>query len=131
MYKSRSYAEEWEDQNYTIKLERTPCHYGRSRIWFRCPCCYRRIAKLYGGKIFACRHCHDLTYQSQRENDLDRLARKSEKIRERLGWELGILNCHGGKPKGMHWKTFYGLTERHDQIERPLLLGIMKQFRRI
>ena len=28
MYKSRSYGEEWEDQNYAIKLERTPCHYG-------------------------------------------------------------------------------------------------------
>ncbi len=25
-------------------------------------------------------------------------------------WEPGILNGHGGKPKGMHWRTYERLT---------------------
>lgn len=128
IYKCHSHGQEWEEKNYTVPLERTSCHYGGCRVWFLCPCCHKRVAKIYGGKIFACRHCHDLAYKSQREGNLDRLVRKAEKIRERLGWELGILNGHGWKPKGMHWKTFHRLTALHDDIEQPLLSGIMEHF---
>ena len=31
-------------------------------------------------------------------------------MRARLGWQAGILNPAGGKPKGMHWKTYQRLT---------------------
>jgi len=42
-------------------------HFGGTRWWFRCPVCRRRVAVLYRPprvKQLACRHCHDLTYES-------------------------------------------------------------------
>jgi len=57
----------WRSVAEPIKLERTPCHFGGSRIWFRCSGCDTRRAILYGlhGR-FRCRSCHGLTYISQR-----------------------------------------------------------------
>ena len=74
---------------------------------FICPAagCGRRVAILYGGGIFACRHCHQLAYFSSREDAGDRAARRrAERLRARLGWEPGILNGEGGKPKWMRWR---------------------------
>ena len=64
------------------------------------------MAILYGGGIFACRHCYRLAYPSQRANWDDRAARRADRIRDKPGWEPGILNGNGWKPKGMHWNTF-------------------------
>jgi hypothetical protein len=71
------------------------------------------VAILFGGSIFACRHCHDLAYACQRERDDDRAARRADKIRSRLGWPPGILNGGGDKPKGMHWRTYWRLQEQY------------------
>ena len=60
-----------------IPLDRTRPRYGGVRWWFRCPSCARRCAKLYlppGAECFACRRCHRLAYQSQREGPAERLA---------------------------------------------------------
>jgi hypothetical protein len=32
-----------------------------------------------------------------------------------MGWEPGILNGEGLKPKGMHWKTFRRLCFIHNE----------------
>ena len=40
--------------------------------------------------------------------------RRADNIRERLGWPAGIANPNGGRPKGMHWRTFERLTAEHD-----------------
>ena len=32
------------------------------------------------------------------------------------GWEPGILNGNGGKPKWMRWRTFERLAAEHDQF---------------
>jgi hypothetical protein len=107
-YRSRSNGGEWQPMECPVYLEWTPCNLGGRRAWFLCPArgCGRRVAILYGGSIFACRHCHKLAYQCQRETDDDRAMRRADTIRRRLGWEPGILNGGGGKPKGMHWRTF-------------------------
>ena len=67
-------------------------HLGGRRAWFLCPAkgCGRRVAILFGGSIFACRHCHKLAYECQREPDDDRAARRADTIRRRLGWGAGI-----------------------------------------
>jgi hypothetical protein len=92
--------------------------HGGERAWFLCPAegCGRRVARLYvgGAGIFACRYCYGLAYACQRESADDRGARRADKIRDRLGWEPGILNGPGGKPKGMHWRTFDRLTAQHE-----------------
>ena len=50
-----------------------------------------------------------LVYECQRETDDDRAARRADTIRRRLGWGAGIANPEGGKPKGMHLRTFVRL----------------------
>jgi hypothetical protein len=66
---------EKKDFDYKIPLTTTPCRYGGKRYWFICPMsrngeyCGRRVGVLYkDGDLFACRHCYDLNYSSQKEN---------------------------------------------------------------
>jgi hypothetical protein len=132
-YRHQRYGSEWNSQNYPVRIEWTPCHYGGARAWFLCPAngCGRRVAKLHlNGAIFACRHCYRLAYASQRENLDDRASRRADKIRDRLKWEPGILNGHGIKPKGMHSRTYQRLTIKHD-AHVGISLNIMKQRMRL
>ena len=51
----------------TVEMEATPANLGGSRYWWRCPGCFRRCLKLYlppRSDVFACRVCHDLSYES-------------------------------------------------------------------
>ena len=82
------------------------------------------MAVLFGGRVFACRKCHDLAYRSQREADDDRATRRADAIRRRLGWMPGILNGNGWKPKGMHWRTFERLQREHDFHVHAALAGM-------
>ena len=115
-YRTQRNGDEWQPMEYPVNLEWTPCHLGGRRVWFLCPTkeCGRRVAILFGGAVFACRHCHKLAYYCQRETDDDRAMRRAETIRRRLGWEAGIANPEGCKPKGMHWRTFERLKAEHD-----------------
>ncbi len=117
-YRTRSHGGEWQDMNYPVRLTWTPCNYGGQRAWWLCPAvgCGRRVAVLYGGSVYACRHCHKLTYSTQREQAHDRAGSRADRIRARLGWPAGILNPVAGKPKGMHWKTFDRLRLQHDAL---------------
>jgi hypothetical protein len=64
--------------DYVVPLVTTALVSGGRRWWFLCPACRRgeapcrrRVAKLYlppGGRIFACRRCHELAYTSSRES---------------------------------------------------------------
>ena len=56
--------------------------------------------------MFACRHCQKCVYECQRETYDDREMRRADNIRKKLGWTAGIANLAGGKPKGMHWRTY-------------------------
>lgn len=116
-YKNREGAS-WKEYNYPVHITYTTCEYGGSRPWFICPTvgCGKRVAIIYGGDIFACRHCYKLAYKSQRESESDRACRKADKIRDKLDWEPGILNGEGLKPKGMHWKTFERMLLQHEKF---------------
>jgi len=123
-------GEDWKDEEYPVRIARTPCHLGGSRPWFICPAlgCGRRVAILYGGGIFACRHCYQLAYASTREDAGDRATRGADRIRARLGWAPGILNGHGDKPKWMRWRTFDRLTEEHDRHANGSMYAIALKF---
>lgn len=125
-YRSRANGGEWVDRAYSVALTWTDCHYGGQRAWWCCPAvgCGRRVAVLYGGAIYACRHCHQLAYKSQRQTTDDRAIRRADKLRDRLGWVPGIVHPHGGKPKGMHWSTFARLKVQHDADVIRALTGM-------
>jgi hypothetical protein len=110
-----------------VELSWTGCNFGGARPWFVCPACGRRVAVLYGGATFACRHCYRLAYESQRETAGDRAIRRADAIRHRLGWQAGILNPDGWKPKGMHWRTFWRLKAEHDRLKGAGLEGMARQ----
>ena len=128
-YRIQSRGAECQPMENPVYLEWTPCTLGGRRVWFLCPAkeCGRRVAILFGGAVFACRHCHKLAYCCQRETDDDRAMRRAETIRRRLGWEVGIANLEGVKPKGMHWRTFERLKVEHDAFANSSWAGIAKR----
>jgi hypothetical protein len=116
-YYVRASDEEWHDVSETIRIVRVPGCYGGERPYFICPgvvngiLCGRRVVKLYGaGRYFLCRHCYRLTYSSQREGEWDRLVRRANKIRARLGGGPGLR--FPPRPKGMWQRTYDRLRER-------------------
>jgi len=127
IYSHRSGGAEWKDEQYLVRIVRTPCNLGGSRAWFICPAvgCGRRVAILYGGSIFACRRCYRLAYPSSREDAGGRATRMADKLRARLGWEPGILNCRGNKPKWMRRRTFKRLAAKHDELVEHSMRAMM------
>jgi len=127
IYRHRSGDGEWKDEQYPVRIVRTPCNLGGWRAWFICPAvgCGRRVAILYGGAIFACRCCYRLAYASSREDAGGRATRRADSLRARLGWEPGILNGGGQKPKWMRWRTFERLAAEHDSLVGRSMQAIM------
>lgn len=108
-----------------VQTQTSPCNLGGLRHWFTCPRCNKRVAVLYApGRYFACRQRAGLGYATQKEGAGDRATTRADKLRKRLGWEAGILNGSGGKPKGMHWKTYQQLKSRHDALVQVSLHDI-------
>jgi hypothetical protein len=116
-YSHESLNGEREHKEYPVFYTSTLCHYGGVRRWFICPArgCSRRVAVLYSGSIFACRHCLDLSYESQREAPYSRALRRARKIHTKLGG----TGCTGDelpdKPRWMHWKTYSKLIQEYNQ----------------
>ena len=52
------------------------------------------------GAGFLCRYCHQLVFRSQRQNELDRIIGRADKLRVRLGGEPGTWRIPD-PPKGM------------------------------
>lgn len=108
----------WQHEEYPVFFDWTPCNYGGQRPWFVCPArgCRCRVGMLYGGGIFACRHCYQLAYESQRETASDRALTRMQNIRMRLGGSANTLEPFPTKPKGMHWGTYERLRSEADRM---------------
>ncbi|MGI8485986.1 MAG: hypothetical protein ACR2OU_17210 [Thermomicrobiales bacterium] len=96
-----------------FSLVSDPCNYGGSRLYVTCLGCDHRRRVLYGvGMVFRCRKCHDLAYQSTREERSDRAHRRLAKLYGRLGTvpdhETGIPP----KPPGMYRTTYAGILHQ-------------------
>lgn len=115
-YRVREYSEDWEPMRYTIPLLSQQIPNGGHRRWFLCPArgCGRRAAILYGGRVFACRHCHGLAYPTQREGRFGRALARRDKLVSKLGWDNPHYGC---RPKGMHHRTFARLIAELDVTE--------------
>ena len=109
-----------EEKDYLVPITWTPCHLGGERPWFLCPCCGRRVARLYSSTLFACRHCLRLNYRSQQTSKRDRPCDRSWDLRSALGCDEGFLSLPAElirKPKGMHWRTFERKLARLKRVD--------------
>lgn len=130
-YKHRSGEyEDWKSEEYPVRISHTGCNYGGQRPWLHCPAkgCGRRVAVLYGGAIFACRHCHQLTYESQREKDYERAMRRAQAIQERCGVSERVDDGLAAKPRGMHWSTYQRLESQYDHFVSVMNLRAAQRF---
>lgn len=100
----------------SISIARTPCHFGGYRPWFLCPGdhCGKRVAILYGPHSMLCRHCLGMAYQSQREDQFQRMLRKLRAIEAKYPKPAYASNPETQtRPKGMHHRTFHFLESKH------------------
>jgi hypothetical protein len=100
-----------ERHEQEIKLVYTQPFLGGRRAWFVCPCCRRRVGRLWwpnGGWAFHCRHCWGLRYYSQRLTPEWRARNQAEKMVRRMGGSTknSLPSEFPPKPKGMHWSTY-------------------------
>ena len=66
-YRHRNQGKEWQDERYPVYLDRTPHDLDGERPVFSAPPVVEAgVRQLYGGGIFACRHCYQLAYHDQR-----------------------------------------------------------------
>ena len=111
-----NYSYRGKAHSYSIRLDKTACHFGNYRHWWLCPKCSKRVSVLYCAGTYVCRHCLSVPYGSQLQQPIDRLFSRADAIRQRLGWQSGIAHGNGSKPKGMHSKTFDRLVNEHDRL---------------
>ncbi len=116
-YRYRQGEDEWVSVVQSIMISTTPCHFGGSRPWLHCARCERRCAVIYlRGKLFLCRGCHGLPYESQAIGAIERLINKKHKLGRRIyavyeggtGWK---------KKKGMHNVTFDALQNKYFDLD--------------
>lgn len=116
-----SYKYRDKNHSYSIKLDKTACHYGNYRYWFLCPSCSKRTGVLYCKGTYVCRHCIGANYSSQLQTKTDRIYSKLNALRERLGWQVGIVHGIGERPKGMHHSTYERLLTEYEQLTEKLI----------
>ena len=111
-----NYSYRGKAYSYSIRLDKTACHFGHYRYWWLCPSCSNRVAVLYCAGIYVCRGCIGACYASQLQQPIDRLFSRADAIRQRLGWQSGIAHGIGTKPKGMHHSTYDKLVNEYEQL---------------
>jgi hypothetical protein len=123
-----------EAMTEVIPIVNRPCRFGGRRPFFICPGprngtdCGRRTTKLHlSDRYFLCRHCNKLAYASQYEEPWKRALRRANKLKQRLGIDVGIDEPFPDKPKGM-WSRTYG--RRLDEILQAEILANEAQAKR-
>jgi hypothetical protein len=131
-------GDDWSDVEQRVIIAWTPCRFGGERPWFVCCAqsngvsCGRRVTKLYSiDGLFACRHCHQLAYESQQESTRHRGLGKAQKIRMQLGGSANMFEEFPDKPKHMHWRTYNRLRRVHNMAEERSMNGLMRFVNRV
>ena len=110
-----------------VQLTFTACHFGGDRPWFRCPCCDRRCAILWGRGRFLCRSCHRVAYPSQNESIGSQAIRRIHEIRAALGVEASLPIDRISRPRYMRYGRFQTLffeLLRHEAIRSAWITGL-------
>lgn len=104
-------------QPYTVAVAKTHPPFGGVRYWWLCPHCGRRVADLYGGRLFLCRQCHGLTYPTAQAGSADVTPSVQNRLRV-LRKRLAIDDADDdsrlpGKPVKMRWRTYERLEAEY------------------
>ena len=116
-----NYSYRGKSYRYSVQLTKTSCNYGHYRHWWLCPKCSQRVSVLYCAGLYVCRHCIGANYGSQLQQPVDRIYSKLNALRERLGWQVGIIHGIGERPKGMHHSTYERLLVEYEQLTNKLI----------
>lgn len=116
-----NYTHRSKPYNYSIQLTKSDCYYGSYRYWWLCPNCSKRVSVLYCASLYVCRHCISANYGSQLQQPIDRIYSKLNALRERLGWQVGIIHGISERPKGMHHSTYNRLVNEYEQLTDKLI----------
>ena len=103
-------------QPYAVNVTTTTPHYGGVRYWWLCPRCARRVADLYGGKLFLCRECHGLTYRTAQAGSADidpSVKNRLRVLRRRLAVTGEDRARRPPRPARMHAETYDRLTREY------------------
>ncbi len=68
--------------------------------------------------MLACRTCHGLAYQSQRDRREDRLRHRARAIRQRLGGTANLFEPFPDRPKRIHRSTYARWREKAAAAEQ-------------
>ncbi len=126
-YQSRRGSSDPVQHDYTVPITWTPCNLGGERPWFLCPSCDLRVAKLYGGSVFVCRHCLRLNYLCQQASRRDRALDRTWMLRRELGCDASPFDFPAEcirRPKGMHRSTFAQRIVKLSRIEARAVAGV-------
>ncbi|GBF27477.1 hypothetical protein MnTg02_02530 [bacterium MnTg02] len=127
-YRARDWGGEWEDVEELIPFSYSATNFDSRRRWFRCLSCGRDCRILYGGKVYRCRKCFGLKYQSQYEPGFGRALSQAQKIREKLGGSLCTDDPFPEKPRGMHWKTYRRLEAKEAYLAAQYNSGFCSHY---
>jgi len=132
------YTTNGTSMDYQVWLERTPCHFGGFRWWWRCPRSGRRVRVLClppGETMFVARTMYRLPYRSQRETHIQRSHDRLRRLYGKLDGNYQYFEDPiPERPKGMHRRTYErlaGAIERaEDEHDRVWLAGSLRLLQR-
>jgi hypothetical protein len=107
-----------------VLIDRTPCRYGGTRPWFRCPACGHRRRFLYqGGSMFVCRLCSHLTYRScQRTRDPSSEGHRAEAKQQEL--EARLRRARSPRRREQLQRRLDRLHAIRERADDSLLLAV-------
>lgn len=134
-----TYTAKGTPMDYRLWLERTPCHFGGFRWWWRCPRSGRRVRVLClppGETMFVARAVYRLPYRSQRERPIQRSHDRLRRLYRKIGGTYQYFeDPTPARPKGMHRRTYERLVQAVERAEvehdRVWLAGSQRLLQRL
>jgi hypothetical protein len=115
------------DLGQIIEIERTACHFGGERFWFRCPYCDSRRRKLYLSRHgMECRGCLELPYQVENETRDDRAMRRYRKFSLRHFGDDDVFSVYAPKPRWRRWRTHLRAQDERERLRWRALAPIFR-----
>lgn len=122
----------------SASLEWRSCHFGGTRVYFKCPRCGGRACILYrfcvssnGVDQYGCQSCLDMVHPVENEGKLERACRRNHKA---ISGRIYDPTRPQGKPLWMRWPTWKRLSDQfkgdvmtYIENHEKILVGLRRQ----